>query len=127
MNKVFIFGHVGSQPEVKHTPNGNTVANFSIATTKRWTSKSGERQEKTEWHRIVAWNRQAELVGEYVGKGKQLLVEGTLQTRKYTDRDNNERYTTEILAERIEFGGGTSTTGGGDEGYHEELGDSSEG
>jgi single-strand DNA-binding protein len=101
INKVILIGHTGRQPEVRYTQSGAPVANFSLATSERYTSKTGERQEQTEWHKIVAWGKLAEICQEYVQKGSYLYIEGKLQTRSYDDRDGVKRYVTEIRATEI--------------------------
>jgi single-strand DNA-binding protein len=101
INKVILIGHVGRAPEIRYTQGGAPVANFSLATNENWTSNTGERQERTEWHRIVAWRKLAEICQEYVQKGSLLYVEGKLQTRNYEDRDGVKRYITEIQANNI--------------------------
>ena len=104
INKVILIGRLGSDPEVRYTPSGVAVANFNIATSEEWKDKdSGEKKERTEWHRIVAWRRLGEICGEYLSKGKQVYVEGRLQTRDWEDRDGNKRYTTEIVASDVQF------------------------
>jgi len=103
VNKVILVGNLGSDPEVKYTPSGAAVANFNIATNENWTSKDGKKEERTEWHRIVVWNKLAELCGEYLAKGRTVYVEGRLQTREWNDKDGNKRYTTEIVAQTIQF------------------------
>lgn len=103
VNKVILIGNLGSDPETRHTQSGQTVANFSMATNEQWTSKDGERNERTEWHRIVVWGRQAEICEQYLRKGKQIYVEGRLQTRQWEDRDGNRRYTTEVVAQAVKF------------------------
>mgnify|MGYP001818865770 CR=1 FL=1 len=104
INKVILIGRLGSDPEVRYTPSGVAVANFSIATSEEWKDKdSGEKKERTEWHRIVAWRRLGEICGEYLSKGKQVYIEGRLQTRDWEDRDGNKRYTTEIVATDVQF------------------------
>lgn len=104
INKVILVGRLGRDPEVRYTPSGVTVANFSIATSDEWKDKeTGQKQEKTEWHRIVAWRRLGEICGEYLRKGKQIYVEGKLQTRSWEDRDGNKRYTTEIVAQNMQM------------------------
>jgi single-strand DNA-binding protein len=116
VNKVIIIGHLGKDPEVRYTPSGQAVANFTIATTENWNDKQGQKQERTEWHRIVAWGKSAELAGEYLSKGRQVYIEGKLQTRQWDDRDGNKKYTTEIIANNITFLGGRGdgqSTGGG--------------
>ena len=105
-NKVLLIGNLGADPEVRYTPSGAAVANFNIATTEVWNDKSGERQERTEWHRIVVFGRQAENCGEYLRKGRPVHVEGRLQTRQWEDRNGEKRYTTEIVAQSVTFLGG---------------------
>jgi single-strand DNA-binding protein len=106
VNKVIILGRLGSDPEVRYTPNGGAVANFNMATNESWTDKSGQKQEKTEWHRIVVWGKIAELCGQYLSKGRQAYIEGRLQTREWTDKEGGKRYTTEVVAQTVQFLGG---------------------
>jgi len=104
INKVILIGHVGGDPEVRYMPNGNAVATISLATTESWKDKqSGEKQERTEWHRVVCFNRLGEIVGEYIRKGSKLYVEGSLRTRKWQDQQGQDRYTTEIVAADIQM------------------------
>jgi len=104
VNKVILVGNVGSDPEVRYLPNGNPVANLSIATSETWKDKqTGERQERTEWHRVVYFNRLAEIVSEYVKKGAKVYTEGALRTRKWQDQNGNDRYTTEIVASELQM------------------------
>lgn len=104
VNKVILIGNLGRDPELRYTSGGTPVANFPLATTDRWNdAASGEKRERTEWHRIVVWSKQAEIAGEYLRKGRQIYVEGSLQTREWTDRDGNKRYTTEIKAQRFQM------------------------
>jgi single-strand DNA-binding protein len=104
VNKVILVGNLGRDPEVRYTTSGTPVANFTMATTDRWNDQaSGERKERTEWHRIVVWGKQAEIAGEYLRKGRQVYVEGSLQTREWTDRDGNKRYTTEVRAQLFQM------------------------
>jgi single-strand DNA-binding protein len=111
INKVILIGRLGSDPEVRYTPSGSAVANFNIATSDEWKDKeSGEKKERTEWHRIVAWNRLGEICGEYLSKGRQVYVEGKIQTRSWEDREGNKRYTTEIIASDIHFLGGRDSS-----------------
>ncbi len=99
VNKVIVIGRLGKDPEVKYTPDGVPVATFSVATSEEWKDKNtGEKQERTEWHRIVAWRKLGEICGEYLRKGSQVYIEGRLQTRSWDDRDGNKRYMTEIIA-----------------------------
>lgn len=103
INKVILIGRLGRDPEVRYTPDGAAVANFSIATSDEWTDKaSGERKERTEWHRIVAWRKLGEICGEYLSKGRQVYVEGKLQTRSW-EKDGVTRYSTEIVASDVQF------------------------
>jgi single-strand DNA-binding protein len=111
VNKVILIGNLGRDPEVRYLPSGDAVANFSIATTEKWKDKGGEMQEQTEWHRISFFGRQAEICGEYLRKGSSVYVEGRLQTRKWTDKDGNERTSTEIRGDRMQMLGGRG--GGG--------------
>ncbi len=106
VNKVIIIGRLGSDPEVRYTPNGGAVANFNMATNESWTDKSGQKQERTEWHRIVVWGKIAEICGQYLSKGRQAYIEGRLQTRDWTDKEGVKRYTTEIVAQNVQFLGG---------------------
>jgi single-strand DNA-binding protein len=103
LNKVMVIGYLGADPELRYTPSGSAVANFRVATTEQWTDKEGVKQEKTEWHRIVAWRKLAETCGEYLHKGSLVYVEGRLETRSWDDRDGNKRWTTEILAWRVQM------------------------
>jgi single-strand DNA-binding protein len=98
VNKVILIGHLGGDPQMRFTPNGTPVAQFNLATTERFNDRNGERQERTEWHRIVAWSRLAEICNQYLKKGKQVYIEGRLQTRQWEDQSGNKRYTTEIIA-----------------------------
>jgi single-strand DNA-binding protein len=113
VNKVILIGNLGRDPEVRYLPSGDAVANFSIATTEKWKDKNGEMQEQTEWHRISFFGRQAEICGEYLRKGSSVYIEGRLQTRKWTDKDGNERFTTEVKGDRMQMlggrGGGAAT------------------
>ncbi len=107
VNKVILIGHLGADPEVKYMPNGNAVANVTIATSESWKDKqSGEQKDKTEWHRVVLFRRLAEIAGEYLKKGSQVYLEGKLQTRKWQDKNGNDRYTTEIIANDMQMLGG---------------------
>jgi single-strand DNA-binding protein len=110
VNKVILLGRLGQDPELKYTPGGSPVCNFSLATTESWTDKSGQKQEKTEWHRVVVWGKLAELCNQYLSKGRQAFLEGRLQTRSWDDKDGNKRYTTEILASTVQFIGGATAS-----------------
>jgi len=114
VNKAILIGHLGRDPEVRYSPSGAAVANVSIATTEAWKDKqTGEQQERTEWHRVVFFGRLAEIVGEYLKKGSQVYVEGRLQTRKWQDKEGNDRYTTEVVANDMQMLGGRGGGGGG--------------
>ena len=103
VNKVILVGNLGKAPEIRYTPGGVAVANFTLATSENWTSKEGKKETKTEWHRIVAFGRLAEICGEYLNKGKQVYIEGKIQTRQWEDKDGNKRYTTEIVANTLQM------------------------
>ena len=106
INKVILIGNLGRDPEVRYTQGGSAVANLNLATNEVWKDKNGERQERTEWHRVVVWGRQAEIAKEYLTKGRQIYVEGSLQTRQWEDKDGKKRYTTEIRCQRFVMIGG---------------------
>src|SRR5690554_6182205 len=110
VNKVILIGNLGRDPELREA-NGHSVCNLSVATTRTWKNKEGERQEETEWHRVTVWGRSAELCAEHLYKGRQVYVEGRLQTRSYDDKDGNKRYTTEVVAENVQFLGGRAEGG----------------
>lgn len=116
INKVFVMGRLGFDPEIRHTPNQNAVATLRIATTESW-NKDGQKQEQTEWHRVVVWGRQAENCAKYLSKGRSVFVEGRLQTRSWDDKTGQKRYTTEIIANNVQFIGSNaaapSPQGGG--------------
>jgi single-strand DNA-binding protein len=104
INKVILVGNLGRDPEVRYTPSGTAVANFTIATSERWKDKTtGEMQERTEWHRIVAWGKLGEICGEYLSKGRQVFIEGRIQTREWEDKEGIKRYTTEIVANEMKM------------------------
>jgi single-strand DNA-binding protein len=111
VNKVILVGNLGRDAELRYTPGGAAVATLNMATTEVWNDKSGQRQEKTEWHRVVLWGKTAESLSEYLTKGKQIYVEGRLQTRQWDDKDGNKRYTTEIRSDRVVLLGGGSRGG----------------
>ena len=113
VNKAIVIGNLGKDPEVRFTPGGQAVANFSVATNESWKDKNGQAQERTEWHRIVVWGKLAELCGEYLKKGRSAYVEGRLQTREWTDKEGKKNYTTEIVANQVVFLGGRDGAGGG--------------
>lgn len=108
VNKVIIVGNLGRDPEVRYLPEGGAVANISVATTDTWKDKSGEKQERTEWHRVAFFGKLAEIAGEYLKKGSQVYVEGALRTRKWQDKEGKDRYTTEIVADRMQMLGSRS-------------------
>ena len=126
VNKVILVGNLGRDPETRYMPDGGAITNISIATTSSWKDKSGEKQEATEWHRISFFGKLAEIAGEYLKKGSQVYVEGKLRTRKWQDKDGQDKYTTEVIADAMQMlggrqgmggeGGGTSAGGGGDYG-----------
>lgn len=112
VNKVIIVGRLGTDPEVKNVSPTQTVARLSVATSENWTDREGQKQERTEWHRVVVWGKLAELCGKYLAKGRQVYVEGRLQTRSWEDPQGQKRYTTEIVANTVQFlGTGTATEG----------------
>ena len=119
VNKVLLVGNLGRDIEIRYTSGGTAVATLSLATTDVWTDKGGQRQEKTEWHRVVLWGKTAETLQEYLLKGRQIYVEGRLQTRQWDDRDGNKRYTTEIRADRVVLLGSRGSGGGGGGGDRE--------
>ena len=120
VNKVILIGNLGRDPEVRYTKSGQAVASFSLATSERWTGKDGNKEEKTEWHRVVAWGKLGEICGEYLSKGKQVYIEGRLQTREWEDNDGNKRSTTEIVANNMtmlgQAGGGQGGSSRGGQG-----------
>ncbi|PLX99830.1 MAG: single-stranded DNA-binding protein [Desulfuromonas sp.] len=113
VNKVILVGNLGKDPELRYTSSGTAVATFSLATSERYKDRSGEQQEKTEWHNIVTWRNLAEICGKYLHKGKQIYIEGRIQTRSYDDRDGNKRYITEIVADQMQMLGSRGDDGGG--------------
>ena len=113
VNKVILVGNLGRDPETRYTTNGDAVTNIRVATTDTWKDKNGEKQEKTEWHTVVFFGRQAEIAGEYLKKGRQVYIEGRLQTRKWQDKEGQDRYTTEIVADRMQMLGSREGGGGG--------------
>ena len=121
VNKVILLGNLGRDPETRYTTGGDAVTNLNIATSEQWKDKNGEKQERTEWHRVVLFGRQAEIAGEYLKKGRSVYIEGRLQTRKYTDKDGVEKYSTEIVGDRMQLIGG-AREGGGSGGGDAEFG-----
>ena len=123
VNKVILIGNLGRDPEVRYMPSGDAIANLSVATTETWKDKNGEKQEATEWHRVVFFGKQAEICGQYLKKGSQIYVEGSLRTRKWQDKDGQDRYTTEIRGDRMQMLGGRAGGGTADYGdMREEAG-----
>ena len=122
VNKVILVGNLGKDPEVRYAPNGGAVANVTIATSESWKDKAtGEKQERTEWHRVVFFSRLAEIAAEYLKKGAQIYVEGRLQTRKWQDKEGKDRYTTEIVANELQMLGSRGAGGGGGESFSQEM------
>lgn len=125
LNKAMIIGRLGNDPEVRYAQSGTAMGNFNLATNESWMDKSGQRQEKTEWHRIVVFGKQAENCAKYLKKGRQAYVEGRIQTREWEDRDGNKRTTTEIVAQTVQFldgasgGADRSSDGGGERSYNQ--------
>ena len=112
VNKVILIGNLGKDPDVRYMPSGDAITNITLATTDSWKDKNGEKQERTEWHRVAFFGKLAEIAGEYLKKGSQIYVEGRLQTRKWQDKDGQDRYTTEIVADRMQMLGSRSGGGG---------------
>jgi single-strand DNA-binding protein len=113
LNKVMLIGNLGKDPEVRYTTSGQAVASFNLATSEKFKNKSGEWEERTEWHRVTLWGKLAEIAGEYLAKGRTVYIEGRLQTRKWTDRDGNDKYTTEIVGDKMQMLGGKGESGSG--------------
>jgi single-strand DNA-binding protein len=134
VNKVILVGNLGRDPETRYMPDGGAITNISVATTDVWKDKNGEKQEKTEWHRVAFFGKLAEIAGEYLKKGSQVYVEGRLQTRKWQDKDGADKYTTEVIADRMQMlgsrqgmGGGSGAGAGAERGGAERGGDEREG
>lgn len=129
VNKVILVGNLGKDPELRYTPSGTAVATFSLATTERYKDRDGQKQEKTEWHNIVAWRQLAEICGKFLHKGKQVYIEGKIQTRSYDDRDGNKRYITEIVVDQMQMLGtkDDGQQGGGGYGGQQDSGFSKRG
>jgi single-strand DNA-binding protein len=130
VNKVILVGNLGADPELKYTPSNRAVCNLSVATNEVWKDKNGQKQEKTEWHRVNVWGEQAENCSKFLTKGRMVYVEGRLQTRSWDDKDGKKRYSTEVVADRVVFlgggagaenGGGGRRAGGGRPGWGEET------
>jgi len=112
VNKVILVGNLGANPEMRFTQGGQAVANLRLATTERWTDKNGQKQEATEWHRVVVWGKQAEIMGQYLTKGRQVYVEGKIRTRQWQDQQGQKRYSTEVVAQNIQMLGSRDGAGG---------------
>src|SRR3982751_1350786 len=123
VNKVILIGNLGRDPETRFMPSGDAICNISIATTENWKDKNGEKQEKTEWHRVAFFGKLAEIAGEYLKKGSQVYVEGRLQTRKWQDKDGQDKYMTEIVASQMQMLGSRQGMGGGDRGAPPDAGE----
>ena len=123
VNKVILVGRLGQAPEVRYTPSGAAVGNFSIATNENWMDKTGQKQERTEWHKVVVWGKTAENCSQFLAKGRQVYVEGRLQTRQWQDKDGQTKYTTEVVATTVQFLGGNQTAGAGSGGAYAGGGD----
>ena len=106
VNKVLLIGRLGNNPEIRNTPSGAAVANFNVATNESWNDKNGQKQERTEWHRVVVWGKLAQLCGDYLSKGRQVYIEGRMQTRQWEDKEGQKKYTTEVIANTVQFLGG---------------------
>ena len=119
INKAILIGNLGADPEVRYTQSGSAVANFNLATTETWT-KDGKKEEKTEWHRVVAFARLGEICGEYLSKGSRVYIEGRIQTRQWEDKDGNKRYTTEIVAREMKMLSPKGASSAGDSGHDEQ-------
>ena len=125
VNIAIVAGNLGRDPEVRFTQSGRAVANLSVATSDSWTDQEGNRQERTEWHKVVVWGKQAENCGQYLAKGRQVCVQGRIQTRKWTDQNGQDRYTTEIVAQRVDFLGGAGGTRASQESQDQGFGEPS--
>lgn len=122
VNKVIIVGHLGGDPELKYTASGQAVARFNVATSENWTDKQGQKQERTEWHRVVVWGKLGEVCGKHLAKGRQVYVEGRLQTRQWEDQQGQKRYTTEVVANTVQFlGPAKSANSSQDHGQSQEF------
>jgi single-strand DNA-binding protein len=113
LNKVMLIGNLGKDPELRFTPSGRAVARFSLATSDAWTDQQGQKQERTEWHNIVVWGKQAETCGQYLSKGRQVFIEGSIRSRQYDDKEGQKRWITEVTAQRVQFLGGGRGEGQG--------------
>jgi single-strand DNA-binding protein len=123
VNKAILIGNLGRDPEIRYTPSGQAVASFTLATSEKWRDKDGQMQERTDWHNIVCWGRQAELANQYLKKGRPVYIEGRIQNRSYDDKEGNKKYISEVVVQRLQFLGGKpddAGTGGGGA-SHQEL------
>jgi single-strand DNA-binding protein len=111
VNKVILIGNLGKDPDLRYTPGGKAVASFSLATSERWTNQEGQKQENTTWHNIVAWGKQAEVMKEYLAKGKQVYIEGRIQNRSYEDKEGNKKYISEVVVQNFTFLGSRDSGG----------------
>lgn len=121
VNKVILIGHLGADPQLKYTPSGRAFVNISIATNRVWKDQEGNQQERTEWHRVVAWGKLAEIIGEYLKKGGSVYIEGRLQTRSYEDANGVKRYITEVVADQMVMLGKKGSGNGSDSEYNQEA------
>ncbi len=122
VNKAILIGNLGRDPELRYTQSGQSVANFTLATSENWVGRDGQKQERTEWHRIVVWGKSAENCAQYLAKGRTVYVEGRIQSREWEDKEGNKRQTTEIVAQTVQFLGGPRGSGGGGGGGFERGG-----
>jgi single-strand DNA-binding protein len=123
VNKAILIGNLGRDPEIRYTPSGQAVASFTLATSEKWRDKDGQMQERTDWHNIVCWGRQAELANQYLKKGRPVYIEGRIQNRSYDDKEGNKKYISEVVVQRLQFLGGKpdDAGSGGGGGSHQEL------
>jgi single-strand DNA-binding protein len=121
VNKAILIGNLGRDPEIRYTPSGQAVASFTIATSEKWRDKDGQMQERTDWHNIVCWGRQAELANQYLKKGRPVYIEGRIQNRSYDDKEGNKKYISEVIVQRLQFLGGRPDEAGAGGGSHQEM------
>ena len=126
VNKAILIGNLGKDPELRYTPSGKAVATFSLATTERWTGQDGQKSESTTWHNIVAWGKQAEVIKEYLVKGRQVYIEGRIVNRSYDDKEGNKRYISEVVVQNFQFIGNKGDQGGGGKDYSQQQPDASQ-
>ena len=122
VNKAILVGHLGKDPELRYTQSGKAVASFTLATNERWTTQDGQKQESTTWHNIVAWGKQAEVIKEYLSKGRQIYIEGRIANRSYDDKEGNKRYVSEVVVQNFQFLGSRGDSGGGSAGPSDQPG-----